>query len=97
MVSDTVYREDIEKIYDPVVARVISLVQGQVDKVEKAGHRVSVCLFLFFSNLGIALADFVPSGHHSGRWVWFLGIPISPSESRAVQQKARQRSSYLTS
>lgn len=36
-------------IFDPVVARVIGLVKGQVDKVEKAGHRVSVCLFLLTS------------------------------------------------
>lgn len=38
-------REDLQKIFEPVITEIIRLIQEQIDKVNEAGMRVSVCKF----------------------------------------------------
>lgn len=38
----TIYREDVQKIFDPVVDRIIELVNHQVDEIEKKGENLAV-------------------------------------------------------
>lgn len=38
----TMFREDVEKIFDPIVDRIVALVKQQVSDVERKGENVAV-------------------------------------------------------
>lgn len=72
----TITRAEMRALFDPVISRVVALVQEQISRVEALGRRVSVCYYSrqSINKMKDLSANLVIGGTTGGR-IWCVRVP----------------------